>query len=259
MKFEVLLSCMNQKDLGIIKKSHLLDVNTLIVNQCEVSNEKIITDHAQIHKMICSPDKGLSRSRNRALRGAHGELCLISDDDEVFYENVAYKVETAYDHLPDADVICFKFDYPDRKKWPNKIKKINRFSALKVISWQISFKHRSIVDAGITFDERFGSGTAIGSGEENIFLCDCLRNGLHVYYVPIVLGKVDPSESQWQAGYNRKSFYSHGMKSYRILGSFWGWIYCMYFALSKYRFYRGKYSIVTAIRDMYEGFNEIRD
>ena len=57
----------------------------------------------------------------------------------------------------------------------------------------------------------FGGGTAHGSGEDVLFIKDCLKKNLNVIAVPATLAKLNESrESTWFKGYDEKYFYDKG-------------------------------------------------
>ena len=87
MRLEVLISCMHQKDASIIQRTNIQS-DVLIVNQCNENREerfdfKNKKGELCIARMIYTAERGLSRSRNMALRNAKGDICLICDDDEI--------------------------------------------------------------------------------------------------------------------------------------------------------------------------------
>lgn len=251
MKFEVLISCMHQNDFEIINKSNLNDVPTLIINQTDTSEEKLSND-MNGHRRIDTNTRGLSVSRNMAISESNANICLLCDDDEIFINNLEKVILDTYKHNPSADIICFSLDCPGFTM-PKRKKRLYFISALKITSWQVSFRRERIIEKNLSFDTRFGSGTPIGSGEENIFLYDAIKAGLTAIYVPIHIGKLVPSESKWFNDFSKQSFENHGKKAKRLMGPFIGGIYCIYFAFGKYKKYKNKVKISDAIYQMIKG------
>ncbi len=248
---EVLVSAMHQKDLSIVYDTNIAS-DVLLINQCD-RNEllEVFRDFGRV-RCISTTERGLSRSRNMALRNACGEYCLICDDDEILYSGYQNEIETAYQKYPDADIICFKIKR-EEKKYSDKPMKINYVTALQVFSCQISFKLKKIIESGINFDVNFGSGTPIGSGEENIFLYDCLKAGLKIYYVPVLIGEVAQKQSGWFKGFTEEYFINKGTIVTKMMGKFWGFVYCLYFAVSKYKRYNKNLSFIESITFMIKG------
>lgn len=204
---EVLLSCMSSSPIDIVKRTNVVSDIT-VVNQC--SNDyisKICTENGYRLQIIESSDRGLSKSRNMAIRYASSDICLLCDDDEILYDNYANLIESAFEENPDADLIAFALDYSD-KKYPKKKKKIGYLNALKISSVQITFRRNAIIENKIVFDERLGAGTGNGAGEEQKFLYDCIKAGLNIIFLPIYIGKViRDSSSSWFHGYTKEYFF----------------------------------------------------
>ena len=215
---EVLLSCMSSSPIDIVKRTNVVSDIT-VVNQC--SNDyisKICTENGYRLQIIESSDRGLSKSRNMAIRYASSDICLLCDDDEILYDNYANLIESAFEENPDADLIAFALDYSD-KKYPKKKKKSGYLNALKISSVQITFRRNAIIENKIVFDERLGAGTGNGAGEEQKFLYDCIKAGLNIIFLPIYIGKViRDSSSSWFHGYTKEYFFNRGWVHKIIFG-----------------------------------------
>lgn len=111
MTFNILISCMHQADTSIIERSNVQS-DVVVVNQCDHDsveefdfvNKKGKTCHA---KFICTTERGLSKSRNMAIRNAWGDVCQICDDDEWLADNGEEVILRAYAENPDAALIAF--------------------------------------------------------------------------------------------------------------------------------------------------------
>ena len=252
-KVEVLISAMHQTDLELFDKTKVR-TDGLLINQCNENNVKQKCKYGRQYKMISTKERGLSRSRNMALENAHGDYCLLCDDDEVLYEDYEDKIIDAYKRYPDADIICFKV-LLEGKTYSDKSYKIGYLKALRVSSIQVTIKLKSIKKSGVTFDEKYGSGTPMGSGEENIFIYDCLKKGLKAYYVPVIIGEAMQFESNWFKGFTDEYFVKRGSIIYRLMGKF-GVIYCAYFAITKFKRYRNNMNMIRAFSLMIRGLKE---
>ncbi|WP_373399206.1 glycosyltransferase family A protein [Algoriphagus halophilus] len=94
-------------------------------------------------EFISFDEKGLSKSRNRALENGKAELGLIADDDVAFCENFDAKIKKAFQEFPDADIITFKILTPtgeNYKNYPESSFKHTRKSIYTVSSVEIVFK-----------------------------------------------------------------------------------------------------------------------
>ena len=247
MNLEVLISCMNQQDMKISEETGI-QTDALIINQLpqsEILNEiksdqKTSGVQSQPHmniRMLNTNTRGLSKSRNLAIQHAVGDVCLLCDDDEQLdssYEKIILK---AYEALPDADIICFRIaNQPSRLK--QKTQRLTKWTAMRIASWQITFRRESILKSGIRFDEDMGAGTGNGGGEEVKFLRDCIKAGLKAYYVPKSIGTVAQTESTWFKGFDRDFFYKRGITNRYMLGLPLSILYAAYYTFVKKDLYK---------------------
>ncbi len=183
------------------------------------------------------PEKGLSKSRNRALQHATADLCLLSDDDIHYAESAQRIVIDAFNANPSADIITFQTQTPDgalfNKRYPTRHRRHTRRTIMRVTSYEIAFRTASIRAAGLRFDERFGLGADFPTGEENIFLLDALRHGLKLYYVPAPIA-VHPACSSGSDFHNPELIAAKGAMFHRMFGAA-AWLVSLAFACKKYR------------------------
>ena len=133
MKLEVLISCMHQKDCSIIQRSKITS-DALIINQCNRNEHiHIVGEYGQKIQMISTTERGLSRSRNKALQNAKGDICLFCDDDEQLVSNYEEIILEAFKNNHQADIIVFWVDIPSKKgKFLKKSKRIKYLDTLKI-------------------------------------------------------------------------------------------------------------------------------
>lgn len=229
LSIQVLISCMNQKDHSIINQINPSS-DVIIVNQCD--NDSVITwNEYRYDKQIKiiwinSSTKGLSKSRNIAISHSTADIILFCDDDEILESDYVNKISESFKNSSE-DIIAFKLILPHKICF-DKTKRINLFNAGKISSVQIALKRESVLSKNILFCEKMGSGTGNGAGEENKFLCDCLRAGLSAKYEPILIGKILPGESQWFSGYNKKYWIDRGWSYKMIHGKLIGYLFILF-------------------------------
>ena len=234
---------MNQKDSNIIERSNLNNQNVIVINQCCMEVNDIICLN-KYHKMINTNTRGLSISRNIGIMNSSKDICVLSDDDEIFVDNVKDIILKAYSEQPDADLIAFNLIQHECKL--NKKSKLNIKTIFNICSCQITFKRKAIIDNKICFDKNIGSGTENGAGEENKFLLECYRAGLKMYYFPYYIATIEESESKWFKGYDKEYFFKDGRTNRYIMGWPMSIVYGLYFVIFKYYLYCNKVSIVSA-------------
>lgn len=252
-KVEVLMSIMSQNGVEIVKRTNIKS-NVVVVNQCDCESRKNIIINGHNVNYINTTDRGLSRSRNLAIQEATGDYCLLCDDDEILENDYVDKIESAFRASPDADIICFIVTR-DGKRHPTKKRRISYLNSLRISSVQIVLKKASVIKNNVKFDENFGAGSPNGAGEENIFMFDCLKKNMKIYYVPIVIGELLASASTWFTGFDKEYFLKRGRIFRRLFGGF-GYIHAIYFAISKYGRYKNNVSLLQAIDLLYKGMNK---
>lgn len=230
MRLEVLISCMYEKDASIIYRTGIQS-DVLVINQCdhdgkeqfEFKNKK---GEVCLARIINTKERGLSKSRNMALKYAKGDVCLLCDDDEEMEPDYVEKILQSFQQYENCGILAFAMYYPTRK-YRKKPYKINIFNAAKLSSVQIAVRRKKIPSA-VRFNEQMGSGTGNGGGEENKFVVDCLRHGVKAFYVPYYIATVAQVKSQWMDGYNQHYWTNRGWSARMIYGWRWGFLYILY-------------------------------
>lgn len=196
MTLEILLATMNRTDMDFIDKSiinlvhHHSSVSLLVINQC-ISVPPTLSVSTNKIRIISVGESGLSRSRNLALREAVGDICLIADDDCMFYENTCDIILNNHIKYNDAVItFCLNDRHSERrfKKYFPITFRNNKFTIGRISSCEITFKRKNLVEKGISFNNDFGLGAKYGlGGEENILLAECLDKNLTCRFIPEVI------------------------------------------------------------------------
>ena len=260
MTFNLLISCMHQKDASIIERSNVQS-DVVIVNQCDKEsveefdffNKKGRKCHV---KFICTTERGLSKSRNMAIRNAWGDTCLICDDDETLADDCEEKILAAYRENPGVALIAFALIRKDNgKSYPEGKKSLGFKQILKTSSLQVTFSRNLIGKNNIWFDEKMGSGTGNGGGEENMFMFAVKRQGLKMMYYPDFIATVNPSPSKWFKGYDEKYFENLGWTDRRLFGFTLGLVYLIYWPVFRRCVYaKDGLSVYQALKYSLKGF-----
>ncbi len=261
MKIEVLISCMHQNGKDIVLNSNI-QTDVLVVNQCEQDSvehfvfENNKGEQCQV-RILHTTERGLSRSRNMALRNAQGDICLICDDDEILEQDYPTKIKQAFTAYPHADLIAFRLNY-SKKQFSNTPHAIGRFMSAKVSSAQVAFRREKVLTTNVFFDEQMGSGTGNGGGEEIKFLFQILGKGLKMMYVPSLIATIKDEESMWFKGYTKDFFINYGWSIRRIYGWCLGYMYLWYHIVRHHALYRPHMPLGRIIRYFHIGFRQTR-
>ena len=255
-KTEILLSCMFLSDSKeMIKRSHITS-DTVIINQCDEENYKEENICNALLRTFSVTDRGLTKSRNLAISKSQADICIICDDDEIFNEGYEKAVSSAYDALPDADIIIF--DMVDRPlKWGNSIKRLGYIDLMSVSSWQITFRREKLLASGVLFDENMGAGSGNGAEEEFRFLTQCRKAKLRIYHYPFRLASVAQTQSTWFKGFDEEFFVNRGNTTRYIMGLPLSVLYDAYYAFAKRKQLSGM-SMLRAFSYTVKGIKENR-
>lgn len=251
MRVEVLISTMNLKDEKKL-------INRMNVNKCIIINQVKNENDIEIKNSDCRVfsycEKGLSKSRNRAINKSSGEIIAIADDDMTYCDDYEKIIISAYEKYRNADIIAFHVENSDseRGKKKRKEKKSNFLTSMKIQSVQLTMRRESIIKNNLLFNENFGAGAKWFMGEENIFLYDCLKKGLKIYYVPDTIARLNDSESTWFRGFNKEYFIVKGGVYYEMSKIFCP-LFILQFAIRKKKKYKNEMSIIEAIKFMNQG------
>lgn len=248
------MSCMHQKDISLVGKSHISS-DALLVNQTDSDDFFEIKTNDQHIRMISTVERGLSRSRNMAISNSNADICLLSDDDEIFAENYEHIITEAFQKLPYADIIAFDLGNKVTRIKPD-ICRIGYLNSLRLCSCQLAFRREKIVENRLSFDIYMGSGSGNGCGEENKFLLDCLKAGLKIYYVPVQIAQLETQSSEWFFGFDEKFFYQRGSATRYMLGLIPSLIYGIYYILAKRRLYSKTISMKAALTALFKGIKD---
>lgn len=149
--------------------------------------------------MVFSREKGLSRSRQLALEYSDADYVWFLDDDvSIFGINCV----EAFDLMSKNDIDILTTAYSAggvaRKKYKERMFHHSKMSIMSVSSIEIFCRREFVSLNDVKFDFRFGLGAQFPSGEENIFLMECLKKNGVVKFAPIVTSE----HSEISSGYN---------------------------------------------------------
>lgn len=252
MKLEILLSTMSLKNKEaneqLLQKMNV-KVDSLTINQItknEIQEENITNSK---NRLISIKDKGLSKSRNMAIENAKGDICIIADDDVKYVDDFQDIIENEYSKNPQYDIICFWVESDNKNR---RIKRmitspIGKIRAMRICSFQITFKKSKIIKKNVKFNEDFGAGTYYDRGEETIFLWECIRKGLKIKFVNKKIANVSQGESTWFKGFTEDYFIKQGRVFYELSNKFHK-VLALQFAIRKYHLFRKDIGLFKAIR-----------
>ncbi|MCP2027238.1 glycosyltransferase involved in cell wall biosynthesis [Flavobacterium sp. HSC-32F16] len=221
--FEILIATKNRSNLDFLQPmfpfEHFSTFNLLIVNQTE--NTNLNSDYDSV-RVLNTNEKGLSKSRNKAIQNASKSICLFTDDDVIFEENLRMKILSSFEKDLESSIITFNHsrigDLEPQKKTIQTFSH-NQKSIWNVSSIEIAFKLNDIKKSNISFDENFGLGSFFETAEEFLFLKSALSQNLKVSFDPQII----VSHPQFSSGKNEGSdsiIYARSALFYKLYHNF---------------------------------------
>lgn len=252
-QIEVLLSCMHQHDESLVYNSNIA-TNVLVINQADT--QQILEKRSGNNniRMINTLERGLSNSRNMALKNCNARIAVLCDDDVVYTPSYTNIIESAFLRHPEADIIAFQVEGIERsfKTYYPTERRLNFLTAMKVSSVEIALKVKSVLNAGVYFDPSFGAGAQFNSSEECIFLSDCLRKHLKIWYVPQKIADLHIQDSTWFTGYNEHFFICKGA-AFTRMSFLLSLPLIVQYVLRKHYLFKGEISRIAALKAMLAG------
>ena len=256
-ELEILISTMNRTSLdflfSIFSKVSLSDYSILVINQ--TTENKLLTTEKPNVRVINSFEKGLSKSRNLAIKNATKPFCLLADDDVVFIAGFQKVILDAH-HNYSQTIITFQTITTQNKlywKYPTVSKIHNELMRQKTLSVEISFKKAEITD--LRFDERFGLGATFEDGENYIFLSEANKKGKNPMFINKSICIHEPLSSSDDVKSDRLMYAKSAIHSYKYENLAYFWVFKFVFFL-----FRKKYISFNEIgHKLKVGFKGIQD
>ena len=237
---EILVSTMNRNSLDFLIPMfpfcHFSDFSILIINQTSENN--LLVSNFPSVRVINSFEKGLSKSRNLALKNAIGKIVIIADDDLVYKKDFEKAIVQAHHRLGEKAVISFCIEKPNgllfKKYLANTKTNLSLMELFNVLSIEISI-NKSVFDAlQVQFDQDFGLGSTFEMGEEAIFLSDLKEQNQQIGFVPSIIATHSEISSNEKFDFEQR-YYIQGAFLSRVLKGnyFMGLVAKLFFELKQ--------------------------
>lgn len=256
MRIQVLVASMHQTDHSLLEKMNI-QTDAIVGNQCDRNEIEDFEWNGHKIKYLNFAERGVGLNRNNSLMRADADVCLFADDDVIYYDDYAEKIENAFSNQPDADVIVFNFktsrDGSEPRDVVTKYRRVGKRGVTSYPTPLIAFKTDSIKRKNIVFHRMFGGGAEFSCGEDTIFLQDCVKKGLRIYTCPVTLGTIDHGISTWFNGFTDKFFVDKGVL-YRCAFGKMAKAYAAYHVIKHRRLY-ASIGIKKSLKLMWEGID----
>lgn len=216
----IIISTFNERILHVENAVKIVhpQIKYLIIHQNKASVKVPLFLQRDDIKIINTITKGLSKSRNIGIKNCKTKYALIADDDVEYIEEALEKVlEIMKDDAPDFASFKVKTpnDEPEFKNYPSE-KHLFKNSYIPVASIEILLNINAIKNKQIAFDERFGLGTKLRQGEEEIFIQDLIRKGFNGIFYPLFLVKHPYESTGTKPIKESKKYFLKGALSQRL-------------------------------------------
>ncbi len=235
MRLQVIVSTMNQTDYTLLDKMNIQS-DAVVINQCDKDAVTEFDYKGHTIKWISMPERGIGLSRNTGILHSDADIILFADDDMTYADGYPEGVLNAFREYNEADLICFNINLINSNKNigghrnNTECKKLCAFNSMRYGATLIAARRKALLRERVVFSLLFGGGAEFSSGEDSVFLKDCLDSGLVLYSHTYFLGDVDDSQSTWYKGINDQFFKDRGMvyktafpKLYPLIFLYYAW------------------------------------
>ena len=108
MKLELLISAVNAEADKLIEKMRVAG-DAVLINQCGAEGTSEVSVQGGCVSVLSFAEKGVGKSRNRAIDASSADIVLFADDDIVYDDGYADKVIKEFEAHPEADALFFNF------------------------------------------------------------------------------------------------------------------------------------------------------
>ena len=207
---QTLVVTTNQTDFGLLERMNL-QTDALVGNQNGRDRVDRLAFRGHTVQFVSSSTQGVGRNRNELLMRAQAELCVLADDDQRFVDGYEAIVQEWFARLPKADVLIFNLLGGKPRPSFSKVTRIGYWNYAKYGAARLAFRTAPVWFRGIFFPVLFGGGCPYGSGEDTLFLQECLKKGLRIYGVPAAIAQISDEHSTWFQGYDDRFFLDKGV------------------------------------------------
>jgi len=215
MKLELLISAVNAEPDKLISKMRVAS-DAVLINQCGRNDASEFEVSGGLVRVLSFAEKGVGKSRNRAVDAARGDIVLFADDDIVYADGYAEKVIKEFAAHPEADALFFNIEVCEERRtyFNTDYKRVHIWNGGRYPAYSIAIKKEMLEKTSVRFSELFGGGAKYSCGEDSLFIRDCLKAGIKMYRTTVCIGREEPrpgGESTWFNGYDEKYFFDRGV------------------------------------------------
>ena len=251
---QVLISTMHLNNATELLAKMKIQTKAVIIDQCDYQGEEHIEYCGHMVEVYHTTERGLSKSRNMAIKKSTADILIFADDDFTYVDEYASLVQNAYDLYNKADIIIFNAVKSDGNAYRTiPTGKIPAKFRGSINSVRITARRDALLENNAFFDEKFGAGSDIPSGEDNIFVSDCYGKKICIFSFNSILCRGFEAEraSTWFVDYDEKYLFFKGI-IFRRLSRLYP-VRIFYFAVKHRNKYSSNVSFLKAVQCMFKG------
>ena len=226
MYLELLISAVNAESDKLIETMKI-ECPAVLVNQCGRVSITVLERESGAVRVFDSDERGVGKSRNKALSEARGDILLFADEDIVYDQGYAERVLGEFEAHPEADVLFFNVRVCEERRtyWNTDYKRVHIWNAGRYPAYSIALRKEALnrtasKQRSLRFSELFGGGARYSCGEDSLFIKDLLKARLKLYRTTAEIGEEIQRPSTWLRGYDAKYFFDRGVLFHCLYGMF---------------------------------------
>ena len=219
MELQLLVAAVNQTAQDLPDQMNI-GSDAIIVNQTDHYDYQEFDYKGNRIRFFSVKERGVGLSRNHSLLRAQADISLFADEDIAYVDGYKQLVLDAFEQNPQADMLLFNVQaVPGRETYHiGEFGRVRSYNCGRYPTYSFAVRTKEAHKRNITFSLLFGGGAKYSNGEDSLFISECIRKGMKVYKVPVLIGKEIERPSTWFTGYNEKFFFDRGVLYYHLYG-----------------------------------------
>lgn len=219
MRLQLLVAAVRKEPLELVREMRI-DSDAIIVSQGDHYGFEELTYQGHQIKYFAMAERGVGLNRNTSLLRADGDISLFADEDIIYEDGYAETVLAEFEKHPEADMLVFNVQAAEGRETyhTEAFGRVRWYNCGRYPTYSFAAKTEKLHKKNITFSQLFGGGAKYCAGEDSLFIAECIRKGLKVYKVPVLIGRENGRESTWFKGFDRKFFFDRGVLYSHLYG-----------------------------------------
>ena len=222
-RLQVLVAAVRENPVTLAEHMNL-STDAIICNQAQIVGYSEFERKGHTIRVYDFAERGVGLNRNNALMRCDAELCLFTDEDIVYGDDYEERILREFDRNPKADILMFNVTAVESRQTYENVrhKRVRWYNYGRYPTYSMACRVERLRRANIYFSLLYGGGARYSNGEDSLFIHDCLKKGLRIYGVPVIIGhearREEGEESTWFKGYNEKFFFDRGVLYHDLYG-----------------------------------------